>query len=68
MDFSYANAAIRFRRRVLAIAQLAFDFDIRAFLQCAGPFRQLVPADDAMPFGARVVLVAGATVTVQLLP
>ena len=51
MDFSHAQAVIGLYRRIFAIAQFAFDFDIRTFLQCASPFRQLFPADDAMPFG-----------------
>ena len=39
MNFHYTNAVIGFRRRVFAIAQFTFDVDIRAFLQCASPFR-----------------------------
>ena len=58
MNFSDANAAIRVRRRVFPIAQFPFDFDIRTFLQRAGPFHQLAPAQDAMPFGAGLVLAA----------
>ena len=58
MNLRHAHAAVGFRRCIFAIAQLAFDFDIRTFLQGAGPFGQLVPADDTMPFGARLVLVA----------
>ncbi len=58
MDFGHAKAAIGLCRRVFAVAQFAFDLDIRTFLQCAGPFRQLVPAVDAMPFGPPLVLVA----------
>jgi hypothetical protein len=56
MDLSNANAAIAFRGRVFAIAELAFDFHVSALLQNARPFRQLVPAENAMPFGAGPVL------------
>src|SRR5690348_12142452 len=58
MNFSHTKAVVGLWRRVFAIAQFAFNFYICTFLQCASPFGQLFPADDAMPFGARLVLVA----------
>ena len=52
------NAAIGFSGSIFAISQFAFNFDVCAFLQAICLFRQLVPADDAMPFRARLVFVA----------
>ncbi len=54
IDLRHANAAIGFRGSEFAITELAFNFHIGAFLQSAGPFAQLIPADDAMPFHARL--------------
>ena len=58
MNFRHANTTVGFLRRVFAIAQFAFDFHVSAFLQGAGPVGQLVPAEDTVPFGARLVFVA----------
>ena len=58
MNLRHAYAAIGFRGSVFAIAQFAFDFHVSTFLQSAGPVGQLVPADDTVPFGARLVFVA----------
>jgi hypothetical protein len=53
---AHANAAIGFSGSIFAISQFAF-FDVCAFPQATCPFRQLVPTDDAMPFGGRLVFV-----------
>jgi hypothetical protein len=41
---------------VLAIAQLALDLNVGAFLQLAGELSEFAPGSVAMPLGARVVL------------
>jgi hypothetical protein len=41
---------------VFAIAQLALDLDVGAFLQLAGKLGKLAPCNATMPLGARVVL------------
>ena len=56
MNFRHPNSTVGFHRRVFAIAQFTFNFHVSALLQHAGLFRQFAPADDAMPFWARLVL------------
>ena len=55
VDLGHSNAAIGFRGSEFAIAQLTFDFHTGPFLQSGGPFAQLIPADDTMPFDACLV-------------
>jgi hypothetical protein len=38
MDFRHSNAAIRFSGSIFPVAQLAFDFQVSAFLQVGCPF------------------------------
>jgi hypothetical protein len=42
------------------VPEFAFDLDVSALLQSAGPFTELVPADNAMPFRARSVFATAA--------
>ena len=58
MNLRHPHAAIRFGGSVVAIAQFAFDFHVSTFLQGTGPVGQLVPAEDTVPFRARLVVVA----------
>jgi len=58
MDLRQADAPIGFCRSIVAIPQFALDFDVSALLQGTGPVGEFVPAKDAVPFRARLVLVA----------
>lgn len=58
MNLRHTHAAMGLRGSIVAIAEFALDFHVCTFLQGAGPVGQLVPADDTVPFGARLLFVA----------